>query len=106
MKEELYKLIDAVVAGDDTTASAAFSAYLTAKTTSLVQEGQGELFSDQKQDKPSHRYLVKPTGLAFDDKQHAIESTKNHPGKVMEIVDTETDEIVYITPTTKKGKKE
>lgn len=102
MKEELYKLVDAVVAGDDETASTAFSAYLTSKTTSLMQEQQNQLFADPKQDKPSKRYLVKPTGMSYDDKRHAIESTKNHPGKTMDVIDTETDEVVYSTKKTKK----
>lgn len=107
MKEELYKLIDAVVAGDDEAAKIHFSSYATKKTSDLMEAKQEEMFDDDGDDKkkPKSKFLVKPNGIGFDKKELAVEAAKNHPDKDVEVVDTETDEVVYSHKAKKKSKK-
>lgn len=105
MKEDLYKLIDAVVAQDDDKAKEHFATYLAAKTTTLLSEAtQPNLFGDKdgESTKPSKRFLTKPVGLAFDDLESAKQVAKSHLNKDFTIVDTDTDEVVY---SHKKGAK-
>lgn len=40
MKQELYKLIDAIVSQDEDAAKEHFGTYLSAKTTSLLSEAE------------------------------------------------------------------
>lgn len=108
MKEELYKLIDAVVSQDDEAAKTHFSAYVSAKASVLVAEAkQTDMFGDDKDDdkETKSKFLVKPTGMGYDKKEHAIAAAKNHPDKDMHVVDTESGETVYSHKGTKKSKK-
>ena len=108
MKDELYKLIDAVVSQDDDAAKTHFSAYITAKTSVLVSEAkQGDMFGDDKDDdkETKSKFLVKPTGMGYDKKEHAIAAAKNHPDKDIHVVDTASGETVYSHKGTKKSKK-
>lgn len=104
MKDELNKMIDAVVAQDEEAARVHFSSYLKDKTSAMIAEkDRGDMFGDGHKSEASKRFLVKPTGMGYDNKEHAIASAKNHPEKDIEIVDTENDEVVYSHEG--KGKK-
>lgn len=104
MKDELIKMIDAVVSQDEEAAQAHFSSYLRDKTSALIAEkDQGDMFGDTHKTKSDQRFLVKPTGMGYESKDHAIASAKNHPDKDVEVVDTESDSVVYSHKG--KGKK-
>lgn len=108
MKDELYKMIDAVVSQDDEAAKTHFSAYLSAKARALISEAkQTDMFGDGDEDykNSKSKFLVKPTGMGYDSKDHAIAAAKNHPDKDMYVVDTESGETVYSHKGTKKSKK-
>lgn len=107
MKEELYKLIDAVVAGDDEAAKVHFSNYATKKTSELMEAEQSDMFDKDDADnkKVKSKFLIKPTGIGFDKKELAVEAAKNHQDKDVEVVDTETDEVVYSHKGKNKSKK-
>lgn len=104
MKDILNKLIDSVVSGDDDAAKKIFSEYASEKTKAMLSEGaQQDMFGDGEKQKPSKRFLVKPTGVSYADEAHAISAAKNHPDKDVSVLDTETDKIVYSHKA--KGKK-
>lgn len=109
MKDNLYKFVDAEVNGGDSEDGNNFlRVFLRDKTKALLAEAsQGDMFGDSDGGTATSRYVTKPMGIGFDDKEHAIASTNNHPNKKVSVVDTKTNEVVYTRePTSKKSKKE
>lgn len=104
MKSKLHDMLDAMIAGNTEDADAHLKDYFTLKTKELISEDQGKLFDKEPEQETKERYLVKPTGVSYDKKEHAIEAAKNHPTKKVEVVDTETDEVVYSHDGKKKPK--
>lgn len=106
MKDELYKMIDAVVSQDDSAAAAHFSAYLKDKTSAMISEkDQGDMFGDKHDADSKKKFLVKPTGMGYDKEEHAVAAAKNHPDKDVEVLNTESGDVVYSHKSNKKKKK-
>lgn len=104
MNTKLTDMIDAMIAGDEDAATAHLKDYLTVRTKEIISEGQGNLFGEEPEQETKERFLVKPIGVSYAKKEHAIEAAKNHPKKDVSVVDTETDEVVYSHDGKKKPK--
>ena len=106
MNSELSKLIDAIISQDEEASRAHFSAYLKDKASAIISEkAQLDMFGSDDKDHAEKKFLVKPTGMGYDDKEHAIASAQNHLAKDIEIIDTQNKEVVYSHKAKNKKKK-
>ena len=90
-------MIDNVISGDDDATKAAFSAYLSKKTSGLIEATQQQMFADKADtdDKPEKRYLVTPMGVSYDDLDEAKSVANNNASRKAKVTDTTTDKCVH-----------
>lgn len=102
LMNDLSKFVDDVISENED-ASDTFRNYLKNKIATLVNEEQGNLFDDVPQDS-THRYLVTPTGLGFDELEEAKIIADRHYKDKTTVIDTKTKQVVYVGVNTEKKK--